>query len=74
MSKQRKREDPGREERTVYQPAWVAVVWVNPDLIGRIQRDGTPVADMWPASMKRIADPEPDRQAIADEPELEAGA
>lgn len=62
MSEQRKR-DVGQEERSVYQPAWVAVTWVNPDLIGRVQRDGTPVADMWPAAMKRAAETQAEREA-----------
>lgn len=63
MSEQRKRDDADRQERSLYQPGRVAVIWVNPDLIGRVQRDGTPVADMWPAAMKRAAEAQPEREA-----------
>lgn len=74
MSGQREREEPDPRERSVWKPAWWTVTWVNPDLVGRIQRNGTPVADMWPASMKRAVEPQPEHEAVKDEPELEAGA
>lgn len=62
MSEYPKRYDADRKEWVEDKP-WVAVVWVNPDLVGRIQRDGTPVRDMWPEAMKRAAEAQPDRQA-----------
>jgi anti-sigma regulatory factor (Ser/Thr protein kinase) len=44
-------------------PKWVAVTWVNPQLRGRVQRDGTTLNDVWPASMRRDIEPQADREA-----------
>jgi serine/threonine-protein kinase RsbW len=44
-------------------PKWVAVTWVNPQLRGRVQRDGTTLNDIWPASMRRDIEHQADREA-----------
>jgi len=48
MSKLPHSDDADQASTSVYAPAWVTVTWLNPQLRRRIQRDGTPVADMWP--------------------------
>ncbi len=65
MSKLPHSDDADQASTSVYTPAWVTVTWVNPQLRGGIQRDGTPVADMWPVvrrnNPKLQSDPEADR-------------
>ena len=64
MSKLPHSDDADQASTSVYAPAWVAVTWVNPQLRGRIQCDGTPVDDMRPVvrrnNPKLQSDPEAD--------------